>query len=155
MFILVPIPSLNVGHSFQIVNQVICKGTAVRGITSDVNIVWRRSNTTLKHTTRVTGDTAVGNYILVYRDSYIIPQLSTADDDDVMYECRLVVYATPPVIATVTFQLYVTGEYLWNLHNCDCDSVSLKFCYNEAFYGALLEAFILPASYKTCCIAIL
>ena len=117
MFILVPTPSVSAGHiSHRIVNQPLllyCKWTTVRGITSDVNSVWRRSNTTV-NITRVTADTTVGNYILVYRDSYFIPQLSTADDG-AMYECRLVVNATPPVIATATFRLNVTGEYLWKL----------------------------------------
>ena len=80
----------------------------MRGITSDVNIVWRRGNATV-NTTRVTADATVGN-LLVYRDFYIIPQLSTSDDG-AMYECRLVVHATSPVIATITLQLDVTGKH--------------------------------------------
>ena len=87
----------------------------MRGITSNVNIMWRRGNEKVISTRKYeTADATVGNYILVYRDSYFIPQLST-DDDGVKYECRLVVSATPPVIATATFRLNVTGEYLWKL----------------------------------------
>ena len=80
----------------------------MRGITSDVNIMWSRGNTTV-NTTRVTANATEGN-LLVYRDCYIIPQLSTSDDG-AMYECRLVVYATSPVTATVTLQLDVTGKH--------------------------------------------
>ena len=79
----------------------------MRGITSDVNIVWRRGNTTVR-TTRVTANAIVGN-LLVYRDSYIIVQLSISDDG-AMYECRLVVHATSLVTANFTLQLDVTGN---------------------------------------------
>ena len=86
-----------------------CNGTTVRGITSDVNILWRRGNTIVA-TTRVTATTTTNN-LLVYRDSYIISQLSIFDDG-VMYECRLAVHSTPQVRANDFIILDVIGKYL-------------------------------------------
>ena len=60
-----------------------CNGTTVRGVTSNVEIVWRRGGTIVQ-TTHVTAATTIMNNLLVYRDSYTILQLNTSDDG-IMY----------------------------------------------------------------------
>ena len=112
MFIIVPTPTVSVtAPNTQTVGQSLtlqCEVTTVRGITSRVDIVWRRDNAIL-NTTSVVPVTTVGN-LLVYRDSYTIPQLS-ASDDGIMYECGVVVHSSSPVRATDTIQVDVTGKY--------------------------------------------
>ena len=81
----------------------------MRGVTSNVDIVWRRGNTIVQ-VTRVTADTTIMNNILVYRDSYTISRLSTFDDD-IEYRCRLTIRASPVVRADTAVTLHVTGEY--------------------------------------------
>ena len=81
----------------------------MRGVTSDVDIMWRRGNTIVE-TTRVTAATTTMNNLLVYRDSYIISQLNTSDDD-IEYRCRLAIRASPTIRADTAVTLHVTGEY--------------------------------------------
>ena len=111
---IVPTPTVSVtAPNTQIVGQSLtlqCNGTTVRGITSDVNILWRRGNTVIA-TTRVTAATTTDN-LLVYRDSYAISQLNTSDDD-VVYECRLAVHSTPQVRANDFVTLDVTRKWLY------------------------------------------
>jgi len=64
-----------------------CSGTTVRGINSNVDVVWRRDSR-LFSITRVIATTMDNS--LVYNDSYTISQLNTTDDG-VTYVCRLVV----------------------------------------------------------------
>ena len=80
----------------------------MRGITSRVDIVWRRRNKIVKNTHK-TAATIMGN-LLVYRNSYTISKLRTSDDG-VVYECSLIVQASLQVGADDTFRLDVTGEY--------------------------------------------
>ena len=69
--------------------------------------MWRRGNT-IVNTTYVTAIAIRGN-LLVYRDSYTIAQLSTADDG-VVYECRLAIQTSSGIRAHDTVRLDVTGE---------------------------------------------
>ena len=112
MYILVPTPTINIAApNTQIVGQSLrleCNGTTVRGVTSDVEIVWRRGNAMVQTTHLTVADATVNN-LLVYRDSYTISQLSTSDDD-IMYKCRLVIRANPAVKADTAVILDVTGE---------------------------------------------
>ena len=81
----------------------------MRGITSRVEIVWRRRGIIIQ-TTRVKASTITVNNLLVYRDSYTISQLNTSDDD-IEYRCRLAIRASPTVRADNAVILDVTGEY--------------------------------------------
>ena len=85
-----------------------CEVTTVRGITSKADIVWRR-NGTLVNTTRLTATTTEDNHLLVYRDFYIISQLSTYDDG-AKYECRLIVYSSPVIQVSNHVRLHVIGK---------------------------------------------
>jgi len=116
LFTAVPTPTVSLtAPSTQTVGQSLtlqCNGTTVRGITSEVDIVWRNGNTVLRRIDNMTLTTMENS--LVYNDSYTILQLSTTDDGD-MYECRLVVRERGQerdiqVRATDTVTLDVTGE---------------------------------------------
>ena len=85
-----------------------CEVTTVRGITSKVNIVWNSGGTELQRMNNVSSTTM--NNSLVYTDSYTISQLSTTDDDRVI-QCEGVINADPPVMASDSITLDVTGEY--------------------------------------------
>lgn len=92
----------------------------MRGITSSVNIVWRR-NGTLVNTTRVTA--TIMDSFLVYTDHYTISPVSTFDDG-VKYSCRLVVHGGSRIIADDVLSLDVTGELSLN-----ANIILFKFLY--------------------------
>ena len=79
----------------------------MRGVTSDVDIVWRHNNTTVNITRVIASDTIYN--LLVYEDSYTISQLNISDDN-AMYECRMVVRTYSQIVATDTVILNVTGK---------------------------------------------
>ena len=120
MFITVPTPTVSItAPNTLIVGQSLrleCNGTTVRGVTSNVEIVWRRDNTIVQ-VTRVTATTTTMNNLLVYRDSYAISQLNTSDDD-IEYRCRLAIRASPMVRANTAVTLDVTGEYFPEIKCC-------------------------------------
>ena len=73
-----------------------------------MDIIWSDSNGELNRTTDVTSRT-VGNDS-VYTDSYTISQLSTTDEGRVI-QCEVVINVSPPVMASDSITLDVTGEY--------------------------------------------
>ena len=109
-FTIVPTPVVMViAPSTQTVGQPLtleCIGATVRGITSRVNIVWRRGNSVVRNTHRAS--TRLGNS-LVYTDFYTISPLSTSDEG-VVYECRMVIHTNPQVEVNDTVKLNVTGK---------------------------------------------
>ena len=84
-----------------------CEVTAVRGITSRVDIMWSNDDGTILRTTNDVSSTTMDNS-LVYTDSYTISQLSITDEGRVI-QCEVVINASPSVMANIT--LDVTGEY--------------------------------------------
>ena len=82
-----------------------CNGTTVRGITSTVDITWR-SNSVALSTSSI--PTTMGD-LVVYRVSYTISQLSTANDNE-RYNCRLTINSSPEITINNPFRLDVTGE---------------------------------------------
>ena len=94
----------------QIVGQSLtlqCEVTTVKGITSRVDIVWRSGSTELERMNGLTS-TTMGNS-LVYTDNYTISQLSTTDEGRVI-QCEVVINASPPVMASDSITLDVTGK---------------------------------------------
>ena len=108
---LVPTPDVAVtpttGHILGQPLTLQCEVTAVRGITSRVDIVWRDGSMELN---RTNGTTPMGNPP-VYTDSYTISLLSTTDDGRVI-ECEVVINASPPVMANNNVTLDVMGKYI-------------------------------------------
>ena len=93
----------------QIVGQSLileCSVTTVRGITSRVDIVWSSATSV---TATINGVAA--NYSMQdsmeFIASYNIPLLSTTDDGR-MYQCKVVINTSPPVMATDSVTLDVT-----------------------------------------------
>ena len=109
---LVPTPTVSVtAPNIQTVGQSLtlqCEVTAVRGITSSVDIVWNSGGMELERMNNVSS-TKMDNS-LVYTHSYTISQLSTTDDGRVI-QCEVVINASPSVMATDSITLDVTGEY--------------------------------------------
>ena len=107
----VPTPSVIVtAPNTQIVGQSLtleCSVTAVRGITSRVDIIWRRGSMVLMRTNNTSSNMMDSS--LVYTDTYTVSQLST-DDEGREYECEAVINASPAVTATDSVTLNVTGE---------------------------------------------
>ena len=109
---IVPTPTVNVtALSNQIVGQSLtlqCKVTAVRGITSRVDIVWiDDDNTELQRTSGVSSTTVDNS--LVYTDSYTISQLNTTDDGRVI-QCEVVINASTLITSTDNITLDVIGK---------------------------------------------
>ena len=71
-----------------------CEVTAVRGITSRVDIVWSSGGTVLQRMNNASS-TMMSNS-LVYTNSYTISQLNTSDDGRVI-QCEIVINTSPSV----------------------------------------------------------
>ena len=110
--ITVPTPNVSVTtYNATVVGQPLileCNVIAVRGINSQVVIVWSSTNSNEElRIVNVNASTA-NNCSVIYRDYFNISQL-TVDYNDVTYECKVTIN---DVIATDNFTLYVTGKYL-------------------------------------------
>ena len=85
-----------------------CNITAVRGITSRVDIIWCNSDGVMEINRRV-NVSSLNNNVTVYSASYNIPLLRTTDDGRV-YQCEVVINTSPPVMATNNIILDVVGK---------------------------------------------
>ena len=112
-FFTVPIPNQvyitapitqTVGQSL----KLKCTVTAVRGITSRVNIVWNSNDLDLK--TVETNVSLITNNSVEYTAYYTIVQLNETDDGRV-YQCKVVIDASPPVMADDNVTLNVTSKH--------------------------------------------
>ena len=83
-----------------------CDVTAVRGITSRVDIVWSSSGTELQ---RTNVSSTMMNNSLAYTNSYTISQLST-NDQGTVYWCRVEINSIPVVADNDSIALNVTGK---------------------------------------------
>ena len=112
-FIAVPTPYdiYVVPHNVQTVGQSLlleCIVTTVRGITSTMDITWSSDNVVFNTERNVSiNSTAIES--ASYTSTYIILQLSTLDDGRV-YNCEVMINATPPVTATGRTELDVIGN---------------------------------------------
>ena len=116
-----PIPSVTVNIlNNQTVGQSLilkCDVTTVRGITSRVVIMWS-SEGSGESGLNVVGEantSLVVNNSMLFTDTYIIPQLSTADENK-EHQCEVFIYAESPVTATDTVILNVTGKRIIITH---------------------------------------
>ena len=127
VFYIVPTPTVSVtALNTQTVDQSLtlqCEVTTVRGITSDVNIVWSSGGGMELERMNDVPSAMMGDS-LVYTDSYTISQLST-DDDGRVIQCEVVINASSPVMASDSITLDVTGEYTY---------IILQLC--DLFYSA-------------------
>ena len=95
----------------QVVGQSLtleCSVTAVRGITSRVDILWSRGGTEVERMEGVSVSSTTGNMVM-YTDTYNISQLNTIDDGR-EYQCEVVINTSPLVMAIGNVTLIVMGE---------------------------------------------
>ena len=85
-----------------------CNFNTVRGITSRVDVAWSSDGSELMRTEGVNVSLSLVTSD-VYVATYTIPQLSTTDDGRV-YQCEVVINTSPPIMATTTATLDVTGN---------------------------------------------
>ncbi|XP_065904647.1 hemicentin-1-like isoform X2 [Dysidea avara] len=106
----IPTPSVTVtAPNTQIVGQPLtleCSVTAVRGITSRVDIIWSSDGREVERMDRVSISPTTENLVM-HTDTCTISQLGT-DDDGIEYECEVVINASPIVTATDDVTLDVT-----------------------------------------------
>ena len=86
-----------------------CNVTAVRGINSKIYIQWH-INGVLEINNSVKASMTNSGFE-VFNDSFDIPQLTT-NDNGVVYECEVIIYTDPPVRASHSLTLNVTGKSL-------------------------------------------
>ena len=111
-FPLVPIPSevLTVPDT-QIVGQPLtmeCNVTTVRGITSRVDMEWRR-NGVIVYIKQGISANFITKDTLVYTDLHTILQLNTSDDGAI-YQCDAMINTHPKIITSRLVILDVTGK---------------------------------------------
>ena len=87
-----------------------CDFTTVRGIISRVDIVWSSNGVELNVNRGVNISYTRNNSVT---DTYIIPQLSTVDENR-EYQCEVFINTESPVIATGSVILNVTGKYVYS-----------------------------------------
>jgi len=81
--------------------------TAVRGITSRVDIIWSSDGTEIDRREGVNVISTSDNSV-VYTDTYNISQLSTTDGGR-EYQCEVVINTSSPVMANDSVTLDVMG----------------------------------------------
>ena len=85
-----------------------CTVTAVRGISSSVDIIWTTGGRVVRRVDNITAD--IENDSAIYTDSFEISFLS-ATDNGREYQCTVVINATQPVYSSDQVTLILPGEY--------------------------------------------
>ena len=99
----------------QTVGQLLtltCNVTTVRGIISQVDLLWSRDSMILIK--RINMSLIMESSLLLLTDTYIISQLNTTDDGR-GYQCEVVINSSPLVMATGSVTLDVIGILFDNL----------------------------------------
>ena len=81
--------------------------TTVRGITSRVDIVWKKDGLCLVTAERLSISYPRDN-LAIYTFAYTTPQLSITDDGSV-YQCEVAINTSPPISSAGSITLDVTG----------------------------------------------
>ena len=89
-----------------------CTVTAVRGISSSVNIIWTTGSLELRRVNDITA--YIENDTAVYTDSFEISSLSAIDNGR-EYQCTVMINATQPVNSSDLYILTFSGEYCFIL----------------------------------------
>ena len=85
-----------------------CTVTAVRGISSSVDIIWTTGGRVVRRVDNITTD--IENDSAIYTDSFEISSLSAIDNGR-EYQCRVVINANPPVYSSNQLTLIFSGEF--------------------------------------------
>ena len=85
-----------------------CTATAVRGISSSVDIIWTTGGRVVRRVNNIMPD--MGNdSAITYTDTFEISSLSAIDNGRV-YQCTVVINASPQVFSSDRITLSVSGE---------------------------------------------
>ena len=84
-----------------------CEMSTPRGIDSRVDIVWTRDGVEVEHINDVSNNFSSPE-VVVYTNIYTIPLLGT-NDDDVVYECEVIINSSPLHIISENLTLDVNG----------------------------------------------
>ena len=84
-----------------------CTVTAVRGISSSVDIIWTTGGRVVRRVDNITAD--IENDSTIYTDSLEISSLSAIDNRR-EYHCRVLINASPPVYGSDQFTLIFPGK---------------------------------------------
>ena len=87
-----------------------CTVTAVRGISSSVDIIWTTGGRVVRRVDNITAD--IENDSAIYTDSFEISSLSAIDNGR-EYQCTVVINASQPVYSSDQFTLIFTGKYMY------------------------------------------
>ena len=87
-----------------------CTVTAVKGISSSVDIIWTTGGRVVRRLHNITAD--IENDYVIYTDSFEISSLSTLDNGR-EYQCSAVINAYKPVRSSDQVMLIFHGEYLY------------------------------------------
>ena len=96
--------------SEQIVGQSLmleCAMSTPRGISSAVDVVWSRDGVEIEHINDISS-TFSSPEVVVYTNIYTIPLLGTYDDD-IVYECEVIINSSPPFEIKDNVTLHVSG----------------------------------------------
>ena len=86
-----------------------CTVTAVRGISSSVDIIWTTGGRVVRRVDNITAD--IQNDNAIYTDSFEISSLSAIDNGR-QYQCTVMINARQPVYNSDNITLIFTGEYV-------------------------------------------
>ena len=86
-----------------------CTVTAVRGISSSVDIIWTTGGRVVRRVDNITAD--IENDYAIYTDSFEISSLSAIDNGR-EYQCTVVINARQPVNNSDQITLMFPGEYI-------------------------------------------
>ena len=86
-----------------------CTVTAVRGISSSVDIIWTTGGRVVRRVDNITADIEQ-NESTVYTDSFEISSLSAIDNGR-EYHCTVVINANQPVTSSNQITLILPGEF--------------------------------------------
>ena len=85
-----------------------CDVTAVRGITSRVDIIWRSGGVMLARRNNTLP--TLNDGMLLYTDYYAFPRTVNTTDNGREYQCQVVINTSPPVMVTGSYTLDVIGK---------------------------------------------
>ena len=100
-----------------------CTVTAVRGISSSVDITWTTRGKELRRVENITAD--IENDYVVYTDSFEISSLSTTDNGR-EYQCTVIINARQSIHSSDQIKLTFPGEYTYVCITCE-QSIILSF----------------------------
>ena len=128
-----------------------CTVTAVRGISSSVDIIWTTGGRVVRRIDNITAD--IENDTTIYTDSFEISSLSAINNGR-EYQCTVVINASQPVNSSDQFTLIFPGTYV-STYNSLAIPWSTIFAFMKNM--VLLYYKVLPAdkfyhSFATCII---